>query len=98
VTELALNDVERYTFTSHLDRVRVAKLVGREAAPDPGADGEATQGAPGGCCGPWPPACRPVENADEGADGQLDLYLEPRIELLPGPAVHADFTSLATFA
>ncbi len=31
--ELALDHVERDAFTSHLDRVRVAELVGREATP-----------------------------------------------------------------
>jgi hypothetical protein len=34
VTELALDDVHRHALTSELYRVRVAQLVGREAAPD----------------------------------------------------------------
>ena len=34
MTELALDDVHRHSLTSELYRVRVAQLVGREAAPD----------------------------------------------------------------
>jgi hypothetical protein len=40
VAELALDDVERNALTRQLKRVRVAQLVRREAAPDPGAGGE----------------------------------------------------------
>ena len=36
MTEMALNDHERYAFMSELDRVRVPQLVRREAAPDAG--------------------------------------------------------------
>lgn len=40
----------------------------------------------------------PVEDADEGADGEFDPYFEPWIQVLPGPAVHADFTAFAAVA
>ena len=42
VAELALNDVERYPLAGHLDGMGVAKLMRCEAAPDTGADRQAT--------------------------------------------------------
>ena len=49
MAELALDDVERNTLTGELECVRVAQLVRREAAPDPGAGGESAElGADGG--------------------------------------------------
>jgi hypothetical protein len=40
VAELALDDVERDALAGELERMRVAQLMRREAAPDPGADRE----------------------------------------------------------
>jgi hypothetical protein len=40
VAELALDDVERDALASELERVRVAQLVRRKAAPDAGAGGK----------------------------------------------------------
>jgi hypothetical protein len=40
MAELALDDVECNAFAGELERVRVAQLVRRKAAPDPGAGGE----------------------------------------------------------
>jgi hypothetical protein len=40
VAELALDDVERNALARELERMRVAQLMRREAAPDPGADRE----------------------------------------------------------
>ena len=40
MAELALDDRERDALAGHLDRVRVAELVWREASPDAGRDGE----------------------------------------------------------
>jgi hypothetical protein len=42
VAELALDDDQRHTFARHLDCVRVAKLVRREASPYVGAEDAAT--------------------------------------------------------
>jgi hypothetical protein len=42
VSELALEDDERDALAGHLDRVGVAKLMGREAAADAGQRGGAT--------------------------------------------------------
>ena len=83
------------TFVRHLDRVRVPQLVRSE----PSAD------ARGGCrivqllaCGGRLRASaggRTVDHAEQPADRELAAEFEPRFELLPCPAVHPDFTSLA---
>lgn len=93
VTESALSNAEVCAFAGHLDGVRVAKLVRCEAASDTGADAEATQGGAGGCGGPWSPACRPVEDADESPDGQFDPYFEPWVQVLPGQQSMSDHVS-----
>jgi len=43
VSELALNDDERVALAGHLDRVRVAKLMWREASADAGQRGGVTE-------------------------------------------------------
>ena len=49
MAELALDDVEPNALTSELERMGVAQLVRREAAPDPGAGGEPAElGSHGG--------------------------------------------------
>ena len=40
VTELALDDVQRHALAGEFQRVRMAQLVWREAAPDAGLGGE----------------------------------------------------------
>jgi hypothetical protein len=52
--ELALDDVERHALARELERVRVAQLVRREPAPDPGQCGEPTELAADGCARPRP--------------------------------------------
>jgi hypothetical protein len=41
VAELALDDVQRHAFTSHLDSMGVTELVRSETAPHAGVEGEA---------------------------------------------------------
>jgi hypothetical protein len=45
---LPLDNVQRDTFSGHLDGVGVSELVGREASAYPGGDGELAQGGTGG--------------------------------------------------
>jgi hypothetical protein len=54
--ELALHDVERHALTRELERMRMAQLVRREAAPDPAAGGEPPELAADGGARPRPPA------------------------------------------
>jgi hypothetical protein len=43
VAELALDDVQRHTLASELERVRVAQLMRREAAPHTGVGGKSAE-------------------------------------------------------
>jgi hypothetical protein len=43
VSELALDDGQRDAFAGHLDRVRMAKLMGRETAPHADFDCQAVK-------------------------------------------------------
>jgi hypothetical protein len=69
--QLALDDVERHPLAGELERVRMAQLVRREPAPDPGAGGEAAElGADRGGR-PGPAAGRSVDHAEQRPDRQL---------------------------
>src|ERR671923_1355574 len=96
VAELALDDDQRHALAGHLDGVRVAQLVRREASPHAGLAGDPSQLGAGGGGPPGPSAGGAVDDAEQRADGQLDARLEPRRELLPGPVVHADLAAAAT--
>jgi hypothetical protein len=79
VAELALDDVERNALTRELERVRVAQLVRRKAAPDPRAGGEPAElGADRGGR-PRSPAGRAVDDAEQ----------RPRPAALPGRSATA---------
>ena len=43
MSELGLDDVQRHSLSGHLDVMGVAKLMGRESAPDTCVEGEATE-------------------------------------------------------
>jgi hypothetical protein len=86
------------TLAGHLDGVRVAELVRREAPTHPGLAGDAAQFRAGGAGCPRPSACRTVDDAEQRSDRQLDPGLEPWFELLPRPVVHPDLAAAATLA
>jgi hypothetical protein len=44
---------------------------------------------------PGTPTSRTAQNAEQRADGQSGAHGQPRIKLLPGPAVHPDLAALA---
>src|SRR3954451_9291616 len=90
VPELALDDVERDVLAGELERMRVAQLVRRKAAPDPGRCGEPAELAADRCVGPRPSARGAVDDAEQRTDWQLNSGCEPRAQLLPAPLVHAD--------
>jgi hypothetical protein len=76
----------------------VAQLVRREAPPDTSTSGHRMKLGAHACGRPWPPTGGPAEDAGRRTDRQLRAQCEPRDELLPGPAVHADLAALAAFA
>src|SRR5215212_429649 len=48
--------------------------------------------------GPAPAARGSGDDAEERPDGQLEACVEPWLELLPAPCVHADFAASSAFA
>jgi hypothetical protein len=71
MAELALDDVERDALAGELERVGVAQLVRRKAAPDPGAGGEPPELRADRGARPRPPAGRAVDDAEQRPDQQL---------------------------
>jgi hypothetical protein len=98
VAELSLDDVERYAFAGHLDRVHVSKLVRRESPTHTRAEGKGAQRRSDGGRRPWSSLCWAVDDAQQRADRQRDSDAQPRVDLLPGPPVHADLASLSAIA
>jgi hypothetical protein len=98
VPELALDNDQRHAFDGHLDGMRVAELVRREAPTHPGLAGDLAQFRAGGAGCPRPSACRTVDDAERRSDRQIDPGLEPRFELLPGPVVHSHLAAAAALA
>ena len=75
--ELALDDVERQTLASELERVRVAQLMRCEPAPDPGHGGQPVELKPDGCSGPRPSTRGAIDDAEQRPDRQLAARREP---------------------
>jgi len=98
VAELALDDVQRHAFTSHLDGMGVTELVRSETAPHAGVEGEAPQLRSCSRARPRPPARRTIDDAEERADRHARARLEPRAKLLPAPLIHPDLTPLTALA
>jgi hypothetical protein len=98
VAELALDDDQRNAFPGHLNRVGVAELMWREAAPDSCRGGRAPQ--LGACRGgrPMPSARRAVDHAEKRTDREGASYVKPGLKLLPSPCVHADLTTAPALA
>src|SRR3954452_2904906 len=98
VPELALGNDQRHALAGHLDGMRVAQLVRREAPPYAGLAGDAAQFRAGGAGYPRPSACWTGDDAEQWADRQLDAHVQPGLELLPGPVVHAHLAAPAALA
>ena len=98
VSELALDHHQRDALVRHLDRMSVPQLMRREATPHARRSGGMVQlfargrRLPAAACG------RSVDHSQQRPDWELAADLEPRVELLPGPAVHPDLATLAAFA
>jgi hypothetical protein len=92
---LALNHHERYALMSHLDRVRMPKLMWREPPSDACSRGGVVELLSGGGCFPTPAGGWAVEHAQKRADRELLAGLDPRVELIPCPTVHPYLATLA---
>jgi hypothetical protein len=95
VSELPLDHDERDTFVRCLDRVGVPQLVGREPASQTCGRGRVMQLLARGRRFPTSSSGRPVDHAQHSANRKLAADLEPRIQLVPCPAVHPDLSTLA---
>lgn len=98
VAELALDDDQRHAFAGHLDRVGVAKLVRREAAPNPCHGSRPSQLRAGRGGRPVAAARRAVDDAQQGTNRKLGPHVEPGLELLPSPGIHADLAATPALA
>jgi hypothetical protein len=79
----------------HLDRVSMPQLVGREPPSHPRPDGGMVQMLARGRRLPSASSGRSVDNAEHRADREPATDLQPRIELLPRPAIHPNLSPLA---
>jgi hypothetical protein len=93
VPELALDDDQRHALASHLDGVGVAELVRRKAAPHSCRSCGAPQVGAGRGARPVPTARRAVDDAEQRADRELAPHIEPGLEFIPAPRVHADLAA-----
>ena len=98
MAELALDDDERHAFSGNLDRVGVAQLVRRKAAPDAYRGSGPPQLCAGGGGRPVVAASCAVDDAQQGSDGKLVSQLEPGVEFVPAPSVHADLAAAPALA
>src|SRR4051794_40750262 len=78
--------------------VRVAQLVRGKAAPDASGRRGVAQLRASGRDRPAPAARRTGDDAEQRPDGKLYPGGEPRLQLLPGPVVHADLAPAAALA
>jgi hypothetical protein len=78
--------------------VGVPKLVRGEASPDAGPGGSPAQIGSRRGVGPVPSARGSADDADQRSDRELEASVEPWLELLPAPRVHADFAAPSAFA
>jgi hypothetical protein len=98
VAELALDDQERNAFVGQLEGVRVAELVRAESPADAGDRRRVSQLRASGRDGPAPAARRSGDVAEQRPDREFYAGGEPRLQLLPGPVVHADLAAAAALA
>ena len=94
MSQLTLDDDERHGFMRRLDRVSMPQLVGREPPSHPSRDGGMVQLLAGGRRLPPASSGRSVDNAQHRADREPATNLQPRIELLPRPAIHPNLSPL----
>ena len=98
MTEMAWDHHQRYAFMSELDRVRVPQLVRREASSHSGGGRGVAKLSARGRDRPAPTARGTGDDAEQGADWQLEPGGQPWLQLLPGPVIHADLPPAAALA
>ena len=74
------------------------QLMGREPSPDTGTRSGVAQLDPDSRRHARPTARGAAQHAEQRPHGQRPSQRQPRVELLPGPAVHPDLAALAALA
>jgi hypothetical protein len=98
MAEVAMDHNQRHALARHFDRVRVPELVRRKAPADACGHGRPAQVRSRGCAGPVTATRLTVDHTEQRPHGQLDPQLEPRLELLSTPRVHADLAAASALA
>ena len=76
----------------------MSELMGRESTAEPGRRGGVAQLIADSGRRARSSAGRASEHAEQSADRERRAELEPRIEVLPAPAVQSDLSPFAAFA
>jgi hypothetical protein len=98
VTKLALNDVQRDTFSSHFDGMCMAELMWCEPTSDTGALRHSAQVLPSASTAPETAAAGLADQAQQWAHGEFAAEFQPSAELGPCPVVHANLAALAALS
>src|SRR3954466_13845389 len=95
VPELALDEMSGTPFVGHLDGVGVPELMGRETPPNAGFRSCPPKVGACGCRRPRPPTRGAVDDAERWADREMEAHVKPRLQMFPGPLIHADLAAAA---
>jgi hypothetical protein len=79
VTDLTLDDVERYAFARHFNGMSVAELMRREGTPDARPGSQAAKLCSRGSVGPRSSARCAADYAEQRANWQGDAGFDPRM-------------------
>ena len=82
----------------HRHNLDIGIMVRREPAPHARLGGETPQLGAHARLGPWPPAGRAFDDAEQRTERELEPLRDPRAQVLPTPVVHPDLTSAAALA
>jgi hypothetical protein len=85
-------------FVGHLDGAGVARLVRREASADACGRRRAAQLGTRGGGRPWSSSGRAVDDAEQRSDWELEAQVDPTLQVLPAPVVHADLAAATALA
>ncbi len=84
--------------SAHLDRVSVSQLVRRNPSANAGGMSRAVELDTDAGGRVRPTAGRAAQHAEQRPDGEGRTKLQPRVQLLPCPAVHSDLPALVALA
>ena len=98
MSELALDDDDGNAFVRHLDGVGVPQLVRCEPTSDTSDRSRSPQLLAGSRRLPMTAGGGATDDAQQRAERKVCAELEPGLELIPRPAIHANLSATATLA